>query len=76
MNNRRLVLCGALVAVLAVAAVPLAGQAPGAAAADTAAAAATYTPPRTAWGIPTCRAFGGAGRRSISNVRQVRLESF
>jgi hypothetical protein len=68
MNNRRLVLCGALVTVLAVAAVPLAGQAPGAAAADTAAAAATYTPSRTAWGDPDVQGLW-RGRQTIDFER-------
>ena len=49
MKYRCLVLCGVVAAVVAVAWVPMAGQAPRAAAGT---AAATWTPSRTAWGDP------------------------
>ena len=48
-TNRRLALCGAWAAVLAVAAVPLAGQAPRTA---DRAISSNWTHPRTAWGDP------------------------
>jgi hypothetical protein len=51
MGYRRLVLFGAVVAVVAVASVPMAGQAPRVVA-STAAPAKPWTSPRTAWGDP------------------------
>ena len=51
MGYRRLVLFGAVVAVVAVASVPMAGQARRATD-STAASTKAWTPPRTAWGYP------------------------
>ncbi|MBI2829446.1 MAG: hypothetical protein HYX77_09285 [Acidobacteria bacterium] len=49
MKYRWLILLGAFVVIVAVASVPLAGQAPGA---GTSTAGSSYSPPRTAWGDP------------------------
>ena len=70
MKYRRIVLFGALAAVVAVASAPIAGQAPRAAAST---AAPTWTPLRTAWGDPDLQGIW-RGRYRVNFERPPELE--